>query len=120
MQTQESYNWVGQIREEYGEDKDQKNPSSSVENREHKDKKQNCKEYVRGATIREYHVFIDLQRIEACGRESKLASRYTQERTIPSFFIRKYSVDRFIPRRVAAPLGPERTQLVSFRIERIC
>ena len=30
-------------------------------------------------------------------------------RTIPSLFIRKYKVERFSPKRAAAPLGPERT-----------
>src|SRR5271155_2986955 len=45
---------------------------------------------------------------------------YDQGRAIPSFFMRKYSVDRFIPRSVAAPLGPERTHLVSFKVARMC
>src|ERR1700722_12286514 len=40
-------------------------------------------------------------------------------RTIPSFFIRKYKVERFNPNRDAAPLGPERTHRVSFRVIRI-
>ena len=41
-------------------------------------------------------------------------------RAIPSFFMRKWSVERFIPSRIAAPLGPDTTHLVSFRIERMC
>lgn len=48
--------------------------------------------------------------------DSKLAFTL---RTIPSFFIRKYKVERFNPRRAAAPPGPERTQLVSFSVFRI-
>jgi|SRR5580704_3616678 hypothetical protein len=35
-------------------------------------------------------------------------------REIPSFFIREYRVERFNPKRAAAPLGPERTHLVLF------
>src|ERR1700731_2988948 len=40
-------------------------------------------------------------------------------RTIPSFFIRKYKVERFNPKQAAAPLGPERTHLVSFSVFKI-
>src|ERR1700678_1745632 len=47
-------------------------------------------------------------------------ARHDHGRAIPSFFMRKYSVDRFIPRRVAAPLGPERIHLVSFKVARMC
>src|ERR1700721_1818199 len=40
-------------------------------------------------------------------------------RVIPSFFIRKYKVERFKPKRDAAPRGPETTHRVSFRVARI-
>ena len=40
-------------------------------------------------------------------------------RAIPTFFIRKYNVERFNPRRAAAPFDPESTHLVSFRVFRI-
>ena len=39
---------------------------------------------------------------------------------MPSFFIFLYSVERFIPRRVAAPFGPPNTQPVSRRTPRMC
>ncbi len=39
---------------------------------------------------------------------------------IPSFFIRKWRVERFSPKRTAAPFGPERVQLVSLSIRRMC
>ena len=42
------------------------------------------------------------------------------DRTMPSFFIRKWSVVRFIPSRAAAPCGPATTQFVSFKIDRMC
>src|SRR6202022_5116373 len=45
---------------------------------------------------------------------------HEQGRTIPSFFMRKWSVDLFNPSLVAAPCGPESTHLVSCKIERIC
>ena len=38
---------------------------------------------------------------------------------MPSFFIRNCRADRFNPKRVAAPFGPERTQFVSFRVAEI-
>ena len=40
-------------------------------------------------------------------------------RAIPSFFIRRYKVERFNPKRAAAPLGPARTHRVSFRVARM-
>ena len=40
--------------------------------------------------------------------------------TIPSLFIRNWRVERFIPRRVAAPFGPETTHRVSFKVAMIC
>jgi hypothetical protein len=40
-------------------------------------------------------------------------------RVMPSFFILKYKVERFNPKRAAAPLGPERTHLVSFSVFRM-
>src|ERR1700693_1272365 len=49
-----------------------------------------------------------------CGSEHESTLR-----AIPSFFMRKYRVERLSPKRAAAPLGPERTQLVSFRVFRI-
>jgi hypothetical protein len=49
-----------------------------------------------------------------CGSEHESTLR-----TIPSFFIRKYKVERFNPKQAAAPLGPERTQLVSFSVFRM-
>jgi hypothetical protein len=45
---------------------------------------------------------------------------HEQGRTIPSFFMRKWSVDLFNPSLVAALCGPESTHLVSCKIERIC
>jgi hypothetical protein len=45
---------------------------------------------------------------------------YEPGRTIPSFFIRNCSVDRFIPSRVAAPRGPDSTHFVSFTVARMC
>ena len=39
---------------------------------------------------------------------------------IPSFFMRNWRVDRFMPSRVDAPRGPERTHFVSFSVARIC
>ena len=39
---------------------------------------------------------------------------------IPSFFIRKCRVERFIPSRAAAPCGPATTQFVSFKIDMMC
>ena len=41
-------------------------------------------------------------------------------REMPSFFIFLYSVERFIPRRAAAPSGPPSTQPVSRRAPMIC
>jgi len=49
-----------------------------------------------------------------CGSEHESTLRAT-----PSFFIRKYKVERFKPKREAAPLGPERIHRVSFRVLRI-
>jgi hypothetical protein len=40
-------------------------------------------------------------------------------RTIPSFFMRKWSVERFIPKRLAAPLGPPTIHLVCFKVARM-
>src|SRR4029077_7731659 len=40
--------------------------------------------------------------------------------TIPSFLIRKCTVDRFMSRRAAAPLGPAITHFVSFSAARMC
>ena len=37
-------------------------------------------------------------------------------REIPSFCIRKYKVERFIPNRVAAPFEPATTQFVCFKV----
>src|SRR5215471_2386381 len=39
--------------------------------------------------------------------------------TIPSFFMRNWSVERFIPSRSAAPLGPAITHFVFFSVSRI-
>ena len=41
-------------------------------------------------------------------------------REMPSFFIFQYNIERFIPSRAAAPLGPPTTQRVSRRATRIC
>jgi len=38
---------------------------------------------------------------------------------MPSFFIFQYSIERFIPRRAAAPFGPATTQPVSRRALRM-
>ena len=40
-------------------------------------------------------------------------------REMPSFFIFQHNVDRFIPRRAAAPFGPPTTQRVSRRAPRM-
>ena len=40
-------------------------------------------------------------------------------REMPTFFIFKCNIERFIPRRAAAPLGPPTTQRVSRRAPRI-
>src|ERR1700722_13940499 len=50
----------------------------------------------------------------SCGSEHESTLQ-----TIPSFFIRKYKVERFNPKQAAAPLGPDRTHLVSFSVFRI-
>jgi hypothetical protein len=39
---------------------------------------------------------------------------------MPSFFIFQCNVERFIPRRAAAPFGPPSTQAVSWRTPRMC
>ena len=41
-------------------------------------------------------------------------------REMPSFFIFQYNIERFIPRRAAAPFGPPTTQPVSRRAPRMC
>ena len=41
-------------------------------------------------------------------------------REMPSFFIFQHNVERFIPRRAAAPFGPPTTQPVSRRAPRMC
>ena len=41
-------------------------------------------------------------------------------REMPRFFIFQYNIERFIPRRAAAPLGPPTTQPVSRRAPRMC
>jgi hypothetical protein len=40
-------------------------------------------------------------------------------RVMPSFFILKYKVERFNPKRAAAPPRPDRTHLVSFSVFRM-
>src|SRR4029077_18634326 len=48
------------------------------------------------------------------------AGRHYWGREIPSFLIFSCKVERFIPRRVAAPFGPATTQPVSQRAPRMC
>src|SRR5215470_17857091 len=51
-------------------------------------------------------------------RSASPAPPYLQGRTIPSLFMRWRSVERFMPRRTAAPFGPASTHFVSFRVSR--
>ena len=48
------------------------------------------------------------------------AGRHYRGREIPSFLIFSCKVERFIPRRAAAPFGPPTTQPVSRRAPRMC
>ena len=48
------------------------------------------------------------------------AGRHYWGREIPSFLIFSCKVERFIPRRAAAPVGPATTQPVSRRAPRMC
>src|ERR1700730_5646507 len=52
--------------------------------------------------------------------EGAVRSAYAESRTIPSLRILCWSVDRFIPRCDAAPLGPATIQLLCLRALRIC
>lgn len=53
------------------------------------------------------------QRVANCQR---IGTGYIFGRMIPSFFIRNCRVDRFMPRRIAAPRAPATTQLVSVSV----
>jgi hypothetical protein len=46
----------------------------------------------------------------------KISTGYILGRMMPSFFIRNCRVDRFIPRRAAAPRAPATTQFVSVNV----
>ena len=51
--------------------------------------------------------------------QAPAGARYSG-REMPSFFIFQYNIERFIPRRAAAPFGPPTTQPVSRRAPRMC
>jgi len=53
-------------------------------------------------------------------RRTGLQARFRFSREMPSFRIRKYTGDRLIPKRAAAPLGPATTHFVCSRILRMC
>src|SRR5439155_20989675 len=53
------------------------------------------------------------------GAQPPLGGHYS-DREMPSFFIFFCKVERFIPRRPAAPFGPPTTQPVSPRTPRMC
>ena len=55
----------------------------------------------------------------ACRLRRQVGARYSG-REMPSFFIFQCNVERFIPRRAAAPSGPPRTQFVSPSARRMC
>ena len=56
----------------------------------------------------------------ASGRAQAPAGARYSAREMPSFFIFQYNIERFIPSRAAAPLGPPTTQSVSRRAPRMC
>jgi hypothetical protein len=66
-----------------------------------------------------HQLATDCHSKSARGCDAVAASSSRPGRTMPSFFIRNCRVDRFIPSRAAAPLGPPRTHLVSFSVRRM-